>query len=330
MLTRLIARGSEPASVFGLLGLDENSATFSLGWTLSRSPAFVMELLKLLGVKTTDVTDMVVDLQRHANDGGYTDLELRAPDRFHLILEAKRGWALPGEPQLVRYVARLSEAKGEAMLVSITAADAEFARRRHPKQIGGVSVQHRSWLDVRNAVRRAGHLATGWEEKLWLRNLDTHLGEYVAMQNESSNLVYVVSLSGDRLEGADDYTWIDVVETDHAYFHPYQGRGGWPVVPPNYLGFRYDGKLQYVRHIESTAIVTALADIHPAWRSIEGEQVVYRLGPPMRPPKEIRTGKKVARATRVWCAIDTLLSGACSTISDARDETSRRLTAAQR
>jgi hypothetical protein len=44
----------------------------------------------------------------------------------------------------------------------------------------------------------------------------------------------------------------------------------------------------------------------------------------MRPPKEIRAGK-VFRSARVSCAIDTLLSGDYKTLSDARDETKRRL-----
>jgi hypothetical protein len=45
----------------------------------------------------------------------------------------------------------------------------------------------------------------------------------------------------------------------------------------------------------------------------------------MLPAREIRTGN-IFRNGRVWCAIDTLLSGAFDTIGAARDETQRRLT----
>jgi hypothetical protein len=54
------------------------------------------------------------------------------------------------------------------------------------------------------------------------------------------------------------------------------------------------------------------------------DHFAYRLGPPMRPPGDVKTGK-IFKNGRVWCAIDTLLSGAFATITDARDETQRRL-----
>lgn len=44
----------------------------------------------------------------------------------------------------------------------------------------------------------------------------------------------------------------------------------------------------------------------------------------MRPARDMRTGN-IFRNGWAWCAIDTLLSGAFNTISDARDETARRL-----
>lgn len=47
-----------------------------------------------------------------------------------------------------------------------------------------------------------------------------------------------------------------------------------------------------------------------------------RLGPPIRPEGEIRSGPPVNYAARVWCMIDTLLTR--KTISDALTETERR------
>jgi hypothetical protein len=48
---------------------------------------------------------VVIELQRHeSSDGGFTDIEIRAAD-VHVIVEAKRGWALPAEDQLRRYEA---------------------------------------------------------------------------------------------------------------------------------------------------------------------------------------------------------------------------------
>jgi hypothetical protein len=52
---------------------------------------------------------------------------------------------------------------------------------------------------------------------------------------------------------------------------------------------------------------------------------LYRLGPPLVPPKEVRTGN-LFRAARVEAGLDLLLT--CDTISDARDQTQARLAAA--
>jgi hypothetical protein len=45
----------------------------------------------------------------------------------------------------------------------------------------------------------------------------------------------------------------------------------------------------------------------------------------MKPVGEMRTGNNIRHARRVQCAIDTLLSGAFAIISDAEEETKRRL-----
>lgn len=48
----------------------------------------------------------------------------------------------------------------------------------------------------------------------------------------------------------------------------------------------------------------------------------------MKPPKPLPAGgpsDSVKRNARVWCAIDTLLSGQFKQLGEARDETSRRV-----
>ena len=146
------------------------------------------------------------------------------------------------------------------------------------------------------------------------------------MQSVTDNNVYVLVLSKAEINSGTRYTWIDVVEKDRAYFHPWGRGGGWPVVPPNYFGFRYDGKLQAVHHVESYEIVGNLAEVNPLWCETTEDHIIYRLGPPIRPMQLVKTGN-IFKNGRVWCAIDTLLSGEFETISDARDETRHRLTA---
>ncbi len=75
---------------------------------------------------------------------------------------------------------------------------------------------------------------------------------------------------------------------------------------------------------DSYDVVSDLNSVNSCWPSTEMDHFVYELGPPMPPTHEIKNGKLWATA-RIWCAIDTLLSGAYATIADARDETQRRL-----
>jgi hypothetical protein len=322
MILRLF--GNEPDIVFALLGKDENSATFSLGWVMQKSPTFVRMLLTdLIGRRPNDKCDFVIDLQKRDAEGGFTDIELVSKSFCHLIIEAKRGWTIPSQEQLEIYSRRMTRlSKAECRIVSLSAATCDYAARRLPNQIADVLVTHRSWADIKRVAEAAHRKAGSYEEKLWLHHLGQHLEDYVSMQNPRDNLVYVVSLSAQPIKEGDDYTWIDVVEKDSRYFHPVGNR--WPVLPPNYIGFRYHGQLQAVHHIDAYEVVVDLSERNPKWPVTDADHFVYTLGPAMKPARPIRTGN-IYRNHRVRCSIDTLLSGVCDTISGARDETSRRL-----
>jgi hypothetical protein len=161
------------------------------------------------------------------------------------------------------------------------------------------------------ARKSAGH-----KEKRLLDELLTYLGGLVTMQNVDSNWVYVVSLAPGTPEGW-GISWIDIVREKHRYFHPAEG-GGWPKEPPNYIAFRYRGRLQSIHHIESYEVV---ADVHAKMPEVLSEgwepHFLYTLGPAFRPDSEVPTGPTIHRATRVWCMLDTLFT--CSTIAEARD-----------
>ena len=311
-------RSANPLSVFRLNGADENSATFALGWVLEQSSRYCKAFIDLVFDEALQVDDTVISLQRHRQDG-YTDLEIQAGHRFHAILEAKLWWGLPSLEQLNRYKPRLVEGGAERKrLVSVSAADQTYALRRLPADLDGIRIVHLSWRDLQRLANQARSLASGFEEKLWLRQLIEHLREFVSMERQIDNHVFVVSLGWQPMVDGQTHTWIDVVEKDKCYFHPVGHN--WPPRPPNYIGFRYNGKLQSVHHIDSFEIVENLATYNPLWLKTDFDHFVYRLGPPMRPAQEVKTGK-IFRNGRVWCAIDTLLSGAFATISDARNET---------
>lgn len=54
----LAIRASFPKNVFELMGKDENSATYALGWTLERSPCLASILAERLAGKPIDARDI--------------------------------------------------------------------------------------------------------------------------------------------------------------------------------------------------------------------------------------------------------------------------------
>lgn len=140
------------------------------------------------------------------------------------------------------------------------------------------------------------------------------------MDVKYSNKVYVVSLAKGNPDGW-KLSWIDIVEKRNRYFYPV-GIGGWPD-PPNYLGFRYNGKLQSIRRVVSFEINDNPRKVFP---EAPNERWIpnyfLKLGPPIIPQHEVRNGPNIFRANRCWCMIDALLTA--STISEALAETKRR------
>jgi hypothetical protein len=318
----LTLHGTTPLNVFQLYGADENSASFAIGWVLERSPAYRRLVTAAIFGGSMPADEVSIALQRHSEDSGYTDIEIQSGRRFHAILEAKRDWHVPGIRQLSRYVPRLNKGGAELRrLVTVSRADERYARSHLPEELRGVPLRHLAWSDLEALAKQAYGQASSFEEKLWLRQLVQHLREFVSMERQTDNNVFVVALGRAIMPGTKE-TWIEVVEKDKRYFHPVGN--SWPVQPPNYIGFRYDGRLQSVHHIDKFEIVQNLAAYNSNWLETVSDRFVYTLGPPMRPPREMRTGK-IYRNGRVRCAIDTLLSGEFDTISDARDETKRRL-----
>ena len=317
--------GKEVESVFALKGDDENSITYALGWSLSQSSALLAALGENLFGQPIEFDDARVGLQQSGQDGGFTDVEIVAPSVPHTIIEAKRNWELPGTAQLKKYVPRIKKETGRGgLIVSLSAASRVYATDKLPNELDGVRVEHRSWGDLSKIVSDAFGRTTSLREKLWLNQLQQHLRGYILMRNVEDNRVFVVSLSSKAIKAGSSYTFADVVEKDRKYFHPIAK--AWPKMPPNYIGFRLKGRLRSVHYIESYEVVTDLSQKNTRWSEIKGDHFVYQLGPAMRPAEEIRTGR-IFRNALCWCAIDTLLSGQFKTISDARDETNKRLKA---
>jgi hypothetical protein len=317
---QLLRSGGPIATIFDLLGSKEDDMTYSLGYVASRSNKFMDALVSLLAGQTIAVDHAVVRLQTtSAEHRGRTDVEVQLGQDFFCIFEAKRGPWLPDEPQLRRYVPiLLSQRANIKRLVAVTNAPDEYAQLALPRELDGIPVRHVSWRTIK---RLAEHVRGGEtnRNKQLLDEFATYLKGILGMAMAQSNLVYVVSLGAG---GSWSVDFREVVQRQRRYFYPLEG-GGWPE-PPNYIAFRYDGRLQTIHHVDSFDVFT-----NPRTLFAEAEDVAVkphyclRLGPPIRPAKEVPNGFKIRMAMRVWCAIDTLLTS--DTITDAMAETKRRL-----
>lgn len=181
-------------------------------------------------------------------------------------------------------------------------------------------VVHCSYREIFK-IAQESYIKSNHSQKRMLNEFCEYMKGWMTMQNTNSNRVYVVSLSRVCPEGC-DFSFIDIVKKFKKYFHPF-GVSGWPKEPPNYIAFRYDGKLQSIHFIEKYIVTSNLHDelkVMPDFEE-DGDYFVYRLGPAIVPQKEVRTGN-IYRNGRIWAMLDTLLT--CDTISEARDLSNKR------
>lgn len=189
------------------------------------------------------------------------------------------------------------------------------------KAVNGIPVVHLSWRKLYELANSAKAISRISQKNL-LKELMKYLGEIMTMQAKESNWVYVVSLSTSKPENC-DLTWIEIVEQKKKYFHPF-GINGWPKEPPNYIAFRYNGKLQSIHHIESYTVTKSLHSAIIEMPDVEkvDEYFVYNLGEPIIPLKTVKTGNIYASG-RKWAMLDTLLTA--DTIYEACEISKKRM-----
>lgn len=322
MAHSLTLHGRPIATVFDLLGKKENDLTYSVGWGVAQSSAFAEHLLADIFPGEEAGELLAVRLQEFLPGSGFTDIEVES-ERLAMILEAKRGWNLPSEAQLRQYSRRLEQIEIGRILV-VSECTPEFAQPQLAPAIDGVPVVYRSWKQIVQLAE--GCAPSAHAEKRILRELSTYLRGLMTMQKHTSNAVYVVSLGTGHTDWSGSLTPVEIVTQKNVYFCPIGG--GYPKEPPNYLGFRWHGKLQQIRHVEDYEVFTNPHELLPEipsppkpWK----RHFLYKLGTPIVPSNDVRTGN-LYRAQRVEAALDLLLT--CDTIRDARDQTQARLAAA--
>ena len=328
-MAELFAHNESIETVFDLIGNQENDITKSIAWAFVKCPRLLEKVIEFLIHIRVDADDVVIRYQEFEKDKGITDLEITDNQNFYIIIEAKRGWILPGEAQLKLYSERTDFVNNLAkikVIVSMSECTEEYAKNKLPT-IAGVTVLHLPWMVICDFARELRPKAAGAQNYI-LGELERYIKNMMTTQNKDTSWVYVVSLgmSAAEITASDgktktaDITYVDIVRKHHKYCCPIGGgKGGWPKEPLTYIAFRYDGKLQSIHHIERYTITD---NLHPFVSEIPDVELsethfVYELGPAIIPSKDIRTGKKIVMSNRVWAQLDTLLTS--DTITEAME-----------
>ena len=319
-MTTIKLHGEEISNIFQLIGTKENDITLSLSWVLSNCPEFLKGVIQFIcHVKAQEIENIEIACQEFEKGKGFTDIEIKDDKSFHVIIEAKRGWNLAGKEQITKYSQRKSFVRSQVKnkyIVSLSECTQQYAAKWLPNITkNGIPVMHCSYREIFR-IALESYPNSNHAQKRMIDEFCQYMKGWMTMQNLHSNWVYVVSLSK-GCPGGCDISFVEIVKKYKKYFHPC-GISGWPKEPPNYIAFRYDGKLQSIHHIEKYTLTSNLHDEVKAMPDYEEDcdYFVYRLGPAIIPQKDIRTGK-IYRNGRVWAMLDTLLT--CDTISEARD-----------
>lgn len=323
-MPNLISYGNEIRSIFQLLGTKENDITLSISWALANCPIFAQMIINQIFNEVKSAGDYVVLNQNYDRNTGVTDIEITDHNNYHIIFEAKRGWWLLSSEQLTKYSIRNdfanSPVKNKA-IVSMSECNQDYANNYLPfKSVNNIPIFHLSWREI-DTIALNANTNSNHAQKHLLTELREYLKGIITMQNIDSNWVYVVSLSNGLVEQSDNLHWNEIVEKYNRYTCP-QGNH-WPNEAPNYIAFRYNGKLQSIHHIENYTVVKNIHTVFSEYPDKE-EKVpcfVFDLGSPIKPAKEVKTGK-IYPSGRVWAMLDLLLT--CDTISEARDKSQER------
>ncbi len=334
-MAELFAYNEHIETVFDLIGDSENDITKSIAWAFVKCPCLLERVIDFLIHISVDAKDIVIRYQEFEKGKGVTDLEITDNQKFYIIIEAKRGWSLPGKDQLKLYSERTAFINNPAKvkaIVSMSECTEEYAKKRLP-MIPGITILHLPWMEICDIAVKL-RAKTAGKQNYILGELERYIKRIMTTQNKDTNWVYVVSLGlseaeittskGEKKKA--DITYVDIVRKYHRYCCPVGGgKGGWPKEPLTYIAFRYNGRLQSIHHIESYTVTDNLHPFVPEIPDAELSEAhfVYELGPEIIPPREVRTGKRIVMSNRVWVQIDTLFTS--ETLTEALEISKARM-----
>lgn len=318
------------ATVFHLLGRNEDDLTRSMAWGMSQSDAFAELLVDVLALPFEVDEPSSVRVQHAIKTRGRTDIELRIGSAL-LIFEAKVGWNLPRAEQLAGYEDRLIELLAESKsgvdadpiqngaLITLSECSADWAARKLPPP-GALARRHITWHQVIETADVAAAMA-GVHTKRVLRDLADYLRSTTMVHDDpASQMTWVVPLSGVDYAPGSSVTFVETVQQGWYYNKARKVPKG----AFNFIGFRWENALREIRFVKSRRLFSDPHEVLPDIFSDSAEwedHELFELGPAIAPPAPVPYGKLYAPGYH-RALLDCLLTSA--SVEEARDASHRR------
>lgn len=292
-------------SDYQLLGDDENSLTYALGHCLSYDKAFLSSFLrkcKFRGVTSKNVCHAEIHLQKRQDGLGIVDLEILIKDRLQLIIEAKVRGGYPDFDQVETYINRLVRRGIQSKVVVLTEVTDDkkknILKKRFGKRIGFLM-----WSDV---LELSTKLAEYNNATFDIRSFAAFMKEVYGMILAVEEEVWIVPLSTKWKAKTKN---ISAAELHVKY--AFWVMGDKKSRRSLYMGFRYNGHLQYIGRIKKIDYELKSSQIGPKiaeefWGPKGEPWDVVRLESLIPFPKKLPSGN--IHNKHIYCDFDLLLT----------------------
>ena len=298
-------------SIFRIGGQDENALTAALSICISQSDRFLRTLLSELGIKNIHSKSLVhteIRYQRHGSNHleGITDIELLLEKRFHVIIEAKVGQAVPTIAQCVKYLPRFAHnvpENSKYLAVLLDSADTGIAGSYGKKEPSlRPYLRPLIWGRLHGIAQTISRRSTNPIEKFLLTQFCYFVGREYRMKSYEEE-VWVVPV-GTKPLWTDGLSFYDIPVKRHIYFHPAKRSRRRSI----YFAPRAHGKVECVQKILRIDYDVAPKDYVPelsrfSWASQAHN--VFHLTEPIALPSPVKSGK--VRNTVFYVDFDLLL-----------------------
>jgi len=314
---------------FGLLGADEKSLTFALGYTMQQCPRLLQKLLAAVGLKRfrlARLADAEIRLQSK-RDTGITDIEVILPGRLHLIIEAKVGLNLPTLGQCKKYIKRLNSSTAKerrlVMLVDSDAAPTLAVYREKDEDCREFMVGLR-WAELRDMrPSLIQEFVADSDEGRWVRAFFDFLEGEFHMKTYTQEVWIIPAQTRPLWDGG--WSFYDTHVKGRIYYRTKKDR--YTNQKPLYIALRTRGKVDSIQRVLRIEHETKPIERLPQLKNVKGSwprepHTIWHLSSPVPLPRAIPTGDPTMRGRHVYCDMDILLSS--STVKEAAERMKER------